>query len=280
IPLTLNRLISSLLSALENILIPLRLELYGLSKTSAISEFGRLSGMALPLIMFPSSFLTAVSITIVPAISESCAVKNNRAVRAAAEKSILFAAVTGFGAAGLFITLPEEISSLIYGSNSIGDILLMLRILWPWMSLNVMLTGILNRLGEQMSIFINGLTGSLICLGFVWFVIPKAGLYGYIFGSLCGIVLTTGLNLYRVNKNSALKLSLSDSLLKSLLSAASAGLMTERLKKIILFKLPSGFSAVLLCMVFALTFSALLILTGAVEKRDIYCLISPICKKR
>ncbi|MCD8159392.1 MAG: oligosaccharide flippase family protein [Clostridiales bacterium] len=56
IPLTLNRLISSLLSALENILIPLRLELYGLSKTDAISEFGRLSGMALPLIMFPSSF--------------------------------------------------------------------------------------------------------------------------------------------------------------------------------------------------------------------------------
>ncbi|MCD7777294.1 MAG: polysaccharide biosynthesis protein [Clostridiales bacterium] len=280
IPLTLNRLISSLLSALENILIPLRLELYGLSKTDAISEFGRLSGMALPLIMFPSSFLTAVSITIVPAISESCAVKNNREVRAAAEKSILFAAVTGFGAAGLFITLPDEISRLIYGSNSIGDILFMLGLLCPCMYLNVMLTGILNGMGEQISIFINGLTGSLICLSCVWFIIPETGLYGYIFGSLFGIILSSGLNFYRVNKNSALKFSLSDFLLKPLFSAVSAGLLTDWLKKILPSQLPFGVSSGLLCGVFAVFFIVLLILTGSVKKKDIYYILSPLFKIR
>ncbi|MCD8159393.1 MAG: polysaccharide biosynthesis C-terminal domain-containing protein [Clostridiales bacterium] len=222
--------------------------------------------------------MTAVSITIVPAISESCAVKNNRAVRAAAEKSILFAAVTGFGAAGLFITLPDEISRLIYGSNSIGDILFMLGLLCPCMYLNVMLTGTLNGIGEQISIFINGLAGSLICLGCVWFIIPETGLYGYIFGSLFGIILSSGLNLYRVNKNSALKFSLSDFLLKPLLSAASAGLLTDRLKKILPSQLPFGVSAGLLCGVFAVFFIVLLILTGSVKKR-IYIIYFRPCLK-
>ncbi|MCD7903992.1 MAG: polysaccharide biosynthesis protein [Clostridiales bacterium] len=279
IPLTLNRLISSLLSAAENILIPSRLEVFGLSKTAAVSEFGKLSGMAMPLIMFPSSFLTAVSITIVPAISESCAAKNTRAIKTTSEKSVLFATVTGFGAAALFLTLPGEISSLIYGEETIGDILFMLSFLCPFMYLNVILSGILNGLGEQMSIFINGLTGSLICLLSVWFIIPRFGIYGYIFGSLFGMLITSALNLYRVNKNSALSLNLSDFILKPLLSSALASLSVSRLKAYISPLFSSALSALILCLALCLIFAFSLILTGTVKKRDIAAVISPFLKK-
>ncbi|MCD8089781.1 MAG: polysaccharide biosynthesis protein [Clostridiales bacterium] len=280
IPLTLNRLVSSLLSAAENILIPLRLQLYGLSKTDAVSEFGRLSGMAMPLIMFPSSFLTAVSITVVPAISESCASKNSRAVKAAAEKSVLFASITGFGAAGLFLTLSDEISSLIYGNSSVGDMLFMLGFLCPCMYLNVMLTGILNGMGEQISIFTNGLAGSLICLAFVWFAVPRLGIYGYIFGSLAALVLTSALNLYRVNKNTALSLSLSDYLLKPLLSAALPCLICLKLKETAVLPLAPPLQTIALCLFIGISFTALLILTGAVKKSDVTALLSPVLKNR
>ncbi len=279
IPLTLNRLASSLLSAAENILIPLRLQAFGLSKTSAVSEFGRLSGMAVPLIMFPSSFLTAVSITIVPAISESFASGKARAIKSTAEKAVLFASVTGFGAAGLFLTLPNEISSLIYGGEAVGDILFMLGFLCPCMYLNVMMTGILNGLGEQFAIFINGLAGSLICLAFVWFAIPELGIGGYIFGSFAAVFITSALNLYRVNKKSALSLNLTAYILKPLLSAALACLLCERLKSPAAF-LPEKPAALMLCLAVGLSYTALLIITGAVKKSDIENLLSPFVKSR
>lgn len=278
IPLTLNRLVSSLLSALENILIPSRLMLWGLSKTDAISEFGRLSGMAMPLLMFPSSFLTAVSITIVPAISESFAKKSYRQIGKTVEKSILFATVTGFGTAGLFISFPDRISSLVYGDTSIGAILFLLGFICPFMYLNVMLGGILNGLGEQLTIFKNGVIGSLICLGFVWFGIPRLGIYGYITGSLIASMITAVLNIHRVSMKTTFSLNLSGLIFKPLFSIALSCLASLNLVPVIAPLMPPYTATAVLIIILAVSFAALLLLTGSVRKADIDYLLLPLKK--
>lgn len=273
IPLTLNRLCSSLLSALQNILIPSRLMLFGMSKTAAISEFGRLSGMAMPLLMFPSSFLTAVSITIVPAVSESFAKKHTLTIRRTTEKSILFSAVTGFGAAALFISLPKEISCLVYGESSIESLLFMLGFICPFMYLNVMLTGILNGLGEQASIFLNSLAGSLICLAFVWFSIPAIGISGCILGSLISMVITSALNLSRLGKKAAVSVGIVSSVLKPLLCSLLCALVTAYVSPRFDF-LPQRLSALSLCLFLMLLYLALLLGSGAIKKEDLKSLLS------
>ncbi len=47
-PLTANRVTSSLLHTVENILIPMKLQEYGLSQSQAMESFGKLTGMAIP----------------------------------------------------------------------------------------------------------------------------------------------------------------------------------------------------------------------------------------
>ena len=71
IPLTASRVVSSFLSTAENILIPQRLQVFGLSSADAMSTYGELTGMAMPLILLPSAFLTSVSVSLVPEISEA-----------------------------------------------------------------------------------------------------------------------------------------------------------------------------------------------------------------
>lgn len=279
IPLTLNRLASSLLSALENILIPMRLVAWGLSKTDAISEFGRLSGMALPLLMFPSSFLTAVSITIVPAISESFAMKRYSSISAAVEKSVLFATVTGFCAAGLFITLPDRISFLVYGDNQIGGLLFLLGFMSPFMYLNVMLGGILNGLGEQLAIFKNGIAGSVICLLSVWFAIPRLGIYGYISGCLLSSVATSFLNLRRVSKKTDFRLKLSPLIIKPLISMAAACAVSLNIGHTAVFShMSEVWASAALVLVTVVLYAALLLVTGSVGKADIDYILSPFKK--
>ena len=267
VPLTLNRLASSLLSTFENILIPSRLMLYGLTKTEAVSEFGRLTGMAMPLLMFPSSFLTAVSITIVPAISETCERHNVKTLKTTIEKSILFAAITGFAASALFISLPGEISSLIYGDASIGNILFMLGFISPFMYVNVILAGILNGLGEQNAIFINGLTGSVICLSFVWFAVPRLGIYGCILGNLVSMTVVSSLNIHKVSKNVDLGLNAADIFIKPLLISMFCIFAVRLIKPMI--HLPKNISTILCAAAMSAMFALLLLITGTVSTADL-----------
>ena len=55
VPLTGNRVVLNLFTSIEAILIPLKLKEAGLSTSAALSMFGVLTGMALPLILFPTS---------------------------------------------------------------------------------------------------------------------------------------------------------------------------------------------------------------------------------
>ncbi|MDR2898848.1 MAG: oligosaccharide flippase family protein, partial [Clostridiales bacterium] len=65
-PLALNRITGSVLGAFENTLLPRRLMLYGMTNSQAVSEFGKISGMAMPLIYFPSAMLVALAVSLVP----------------------------------------------------------------------------------------------------------------------------------------------------------------------------------------------------------------------
>ena len=55
---------------LAEILIPAQLMLYGLCHENAVSTYGIIGGMALPLIMFPSAITNSLAVMLVPKISE------------------------------------------------------------------------------------------------------------------------------------------------------------------------------------------------------------------
>ena len=61
IPLTTTRIIVGLLQSVENIYIPQNLLLAGYNTADALSLFGVLTGMALPLILFPTAITNSLS---------------------------------------------------------------------------------------------------------------------------------------------------------------------------------------------------------------------------
>ena len=70
LPLTLNRLLLTLLNSIEVVLIPQQLRLYGLNAEEALSIYGVFTGMALPMILFPSTVTNSVSVMLMPSIAE------------------------------------------------------------------------------------------------------------------------------------------------------------------------------------------------------------------
>ena len=55
VPLTMNKILLTLLGSIEVILIPARLQMSGLTPKDSLSVYGIFTGMALPLILFPAT---------------------------------------------------------------------------------------------------------------------------------------------------------------------------------------------------------------------------------
>ena len=228
IPLTLNRVTGSLLSSAENFLIPSRLELYGLPRSEAVSLYGQLCGMAMPLVMFPSSLLTALATALMPAVSEASAGGRMRTLSSAIEKSLTFTAVIGIGTAGLFMTLPDELGMVIYGQENIGVMLRLLGVICPFIYFQVTLSGILNGLGKQVFIFLANLLSSVFNILFVIIFVPMYGIEAYIFGWFLCAVVTACASCFVVSSEVKTGLYLNNILLKPL-AAISLACLTLKL---------------------------------------------------
>lgn len=226
LPLTGNRVAGSLLTAWENVLIPRRLQMYGLPAAEAISEFGRIQGMAIPLIFFPTAVLTALSVTLVPAVSEAAAARDMRGISAVASKAMLFAAVTGMGAASLFFFFAHELGMAIY-NQPIGLMLQLLGVMCPFIYMQILLSGVLNGLGCQMFIFRNSLISSGICIAFIFFAVPHFGLVAYIFGWLVSLVVVIALGLRKIRQFMPFEMEFGRWFLRPLLAALAAGLVAR-----------------------------------------------------
>ena len=69
LPVAITSYIRSGLSTLKQFIVPNRLLMFGLPYTIALAEYGKITGMALPVIMFPTVFIGSFSNLIVPEFS-------------------------------------------------------------------------------------------------------------------------------------------------------------------------------------------------------------------
>ena len=68
-PVAFTSYIKSGISTIKQLIIPSSLEKNGLSSNEALSNYGIISGMAMPIVMFPSTFLIAVAGLLIPEFS-------------------------------------------------------------------------------------------------------------------------------------------------------------------------------------------------------------------
>lgn len=209
-----NKLITSLMSTIETVFIPSKLMLFGLSYQESLSLFGKLSGMAMPLILFPSLVTNSLATTLIPAISEGLARKNYKLINNRISKSIQLSFGMGFMFMVTFMVFPSEISSFVYKKENISLLLYMLSFCCPLIYLNQILLGILNGLNEQKFSLISSIICCLIRILFVFFVIPKLGLSGYIAGYFISLGINCILNLAIIIKHTGLIINLKNWIFK------------------------------------------------------------------
>lgn len=182
VPLAANRLTLNFLQSIEAVQIPNRLVLFGMTKSAALSNYGVLTGMTYPLILFPSAVTSSVSVLLLPYISEAGAKGDTKKIRSAIKKSVLACLLLGSFFCILFLFFGPFLGVFLFNSRLAGTYIQTLSIACPLLYLGGILTSILHGLGKALQAFLFNATCLLVRLLFVFFLIPRIGMSGYLIG--------------------------------------------------------------------------------------------------
>lgn len=225
-PITLGRYLNSALRTAENILVPKNLLKYD-STSNALSLFGMIKGMALPILFFPSTLLNALSTLLIPEMTEAMAKKRNLLVKLTVERIIKTTCVISLIFAAIFFVIGEKIGILIYNSKDVGFLLFALAPIVPLMYLDSVCDGILKGLDQQVFTFRTSVADSAIRIFLVVTVLPKYGMFGFIGIMYFSNMLTCFLNVGRLIYISGAKIEA----IKNVIIPLSAAFMITSLLK-------------------------------------------------
>ena len=193
-PVALTRYLVSGLHTVENMLAPVAITLYTDSRALALSQFGALKGMALPLLFFPFSLLSALSTLLLPEISESGATGNRARTEAIVRRTCNITLTLSVMVGGVFFILSDDIGMTVYSSDKVGPILRVLAPIVPFMYLDSICDGLLKGLGMQKKVLFNNCIDSALRILLTLFLVPRTGLSGFLFMMIVSNVTVSLLN--------------------------------------------------------------------------------------
>lgn len=183
IPLGFNHTLIRLFESGEAILIPASLTAFGLTNYEALSQFGILTGMAIPLIMFPSAAFNSYAVMLLPSVSKN-STKDVFMLRNTIRKTIEICLSLGIFSTFLFICFGARLGAILFNNETVYWYVRTLAWLCPFMYLKISLASILNGLGKTKTTCMVSITGILIRLISIVLIIPRTGILGYLISLL------------------------------------------------------------------------------------------------
>ena len=179
LPIAFSAYVRSFLLSVEHSLIPKRLVERGNSSKDALSSYGYLHGMALPIILFPMTPLSSFSGLLVPEFAESEGAGQKKRMEyiagEALDKTLMYAVMS----AVFIFAFAEELGYVIYHSYDAGYYISLLAPVIPIMYLDHVTDAMLKGIGEQVfSMWVN-IADAFLSVVLVWALIPVFDISGY-----------------------------------------------------------------------------------------------------
>lgn len=184
VPLSGTKLVISLLSSFESVLIPIMLMRYGLSNDHSLALYGVITGIVLPFIMFPGTITNSLSVLLLPEISKADSENNMEKIRYTTKITIKYSLLLGCIATAIFLNLGRQVGILFFHSENAGKLLTLLAVICPFIYVSTTLSSIINGLSKTHITFGNTVCGLIIRIVFLVAITPKYGVYGYLLGLL------------------------------------------------------------------------------------------------
>ncbi len=200
VPLTMNKILLTVLGSIEVILIPSRLRMSGLNSAESLSIYGVFTGMALPLILFPATLTNSAAVMLLPSVTELQALGYTKRIQYVIRQIFRYCVILGGTFMLFFLFFGEYIGEFLFHSHTAGIYIRIMSFICPFLYLNTTLTSVLNGLGKSGISLIHSAISLCIRVSFVFFAIPVLGIRGYLYGILFSELILSILHIFILMK--------------------------------------------------------------------------------
>ncbi len=188
LPLTLVRLLSGVGGTLLAILLPLVLVKSGMEAGEATATFGRITGMANPLLLAPNALIASVAIVLIPEMSEKCALGEYKTLNNSLNQAISFSVVISGAFVAIYLALGERLTLFLYNDQESGYYLRWASLAMLPMAINQLEASTLNSIGLERVSFVSYIVSTVCSFGIIILGTSSMGIYSVALSAIVSIL--------------------------------------------------------------------------------------------
>ncbi|MBO5340522.1 MAG: oligosaccharide flippase family protein [Oscillospiraceae bacterium] len=207
LPVGLTALLGNLMNAANAAIIPQRLVAAGMERGEAMSAFGVLCGMTLPMLSLPMLFLGALNLVMVPRVAHSCALGRMDAARRGILRALEVVSVIILPAMALMTVVGPKLGVLLFDQPLAGRYMMPLAFAMVCSAFQSVLSGALNAMEQQGTCAGIALICDVVQLAVTVLAMgrPGVGMDGFVAGLVIASVLGLVLCLLAVERHIRLR---------------------------------------------------------------------------
>ena len=199
-PITTVRMLASIALPIIAITLPHRLMAAGWTHTMALSHFGIMVGMTLPLLTIPQTVISSIATALVPELSTAIQKKQTAEVKAKITGCIKFTLLINFMLLPFFMAVGYGLGVFLFLEEYAGHYLV--RSAWVMipMSMSQITNTILNSMGAETKAMKHYIIGSVFLFLAIWFLPETMGVNSLIVGLGICMTIASVLNLILISR--------------------------------------------------------------------------------
>ena len=268
LPVTVSACIRSALSMVQHILIPKGIHKSGKSWSAALSSYGALHGMAMPLLLFPSALVIAFAGLLIPEISECSAQKDTARLERTAYRTLSLSLFFSVGVSGIMLFFSNEFGLLIYKNSETAHYIRLLAPLIPVMYIDSAVDAILKGSGHHVYSMNVNIADTLTACLFAILLIPKIGITGYVISIYATEILNTTLSLIKMISVTKMHPKIFRQVFLPIICIIGSTNISKLLLNLLPASLPDGMTLTVGIVIASLIYISALFLTKTVGKEE------------
>jgi len=199
-PVSATSCIRSGLSTLKQFIIPSRLMLFGLTYSMALSEYGKINGMTMAILTFPTVFIMSFSNLLIPEFTSLAAKAYKKRIVEVCKKVFNATSLFSIVLCIIFYFFADKISLLVFKNLECSRYIKILSPLVLFIYTDNVLDSMLKGLNKQFSVMTCNIIDLILTISILYFSLPTLGITGYLLAIIVSEIFNFSVSYYQLNK--------------------------------------------------------------------------------
>lgn len=271
LPVSLANIMLPVVSNIDLLIVPARLEVAGFTVEQATELFGYLTGMAIALINLPTILTASLAASLVPAVSESFTLRDNSRIYQRTSTAMRIANLITIPSFVGMCLLATPISQMLYGTPNAGTSIAILSGGIVLLGVHQVTTGVLQGLGHTTIPLINMIVSAVVKVILSWTLtaMPEWGIKGAAWATNADFGVAALLNVYFVHRYVGFSINVKDTSKAILATVAMGAVVLITYDGVMSAILHNTLATLAAIIVGGLVYGMALLAIGGLQERDI-----------